>query len=360
MTDSIKKISDRIAGAVQFPGGTGPGGQAISARSSRSRNADKQSREPQPNGFNMDEMNSRYSMVLMGSKCVVYFEDPNAPLEGKKRVLSKDGFKDYLANHFTEQRCADGKIRTMTWATAWIQNPKRKTFSGIEFFPDPNNAPGTPGYLNLWSGFAVEPARKPDALRYKTFRDHLLNNVCRSDEKLFNWVFAFFAHMVQRPRERIGVSLVLKGKMGSGKTKVGEVIGSLFPQHYFLVDNPRYVTGNFNAHMATCLLLQSDEAVWAGDKAAEGRLKGLITSPIQQIEAKGVDPIRLPNYVRLIMTSNEDWSVPAGVDERRFCVLEVDQRCAKNHEYFREMDEELNSADGRRCSRTFSLSISKP
>ena len=53
------------------------------------------------------------------------------------------------------------------------------------------------------------------------------------------------------------------------------------------------MTGQFNAHMASCLLLQADEAVWAGDKAAEGRLKGLITSPIQQIEAKGVDPIRL-------------------------------------------------------------------
>ena len=42
-----------------------------------------------------------------------------------------------------------------------------------------------------------------------------------------------------------------------------------------------------------------------GDKSAEGRLKGLITSPRQQIEAKGIDPIPLPNYLRLIMTSNE-------------------------------------------------------
>src|SRR5206468_524793 len=67
----------------------------------------------------------------------------------------------------------------------------------------------------------------------------------------------------------------------------------------------------------------------------------LITSTIQQIEAKGVDPIRLPNYVRLIMTSNEEWVVPAGKDERRFCVVDVDPRCAQNHEYFGEMDEQL-------------------
>ena len=34
------------------------------------------------------------------------------------------------------------------------------------------------------------------------------------------------------------------------------------------------------------------QAVWAGDKAAEGRLKGLITSPFQQIEAKVVNRLR--------------------------------------------------------------------
>ena len=112
----------------------------------------------------------------------------------------------------------------------------------------------------------------------------------------------------------------------------------------FLVDDPRYVTGQFNAHMASCLLLQADEAVWAGDKAAEGRLKGLITAPMQQIEAKGIDPVRLDNYVRLLMTSNEEWVVPAGKDERRFAVLDVDPRCAQQHEYFAEMDQKWRMA----------------
>ncbi len=43
------------------------------------------------------------------------------------------------------------------------------------------------------------------------------------------------------------------------------------------------------------------------------------------------------------MTSNEDWVVPAGKDERRFCVLDVDPRCAQQHDYFREMDAELDN-----------------
>jgi Family of unknown function (DUF5906) len=324
----------------------------VGAKSTRRRRSDRAAPEsaadggpsgPRTFGFDVGGLNSKFALVLMGSKAVVYFEQPDAPLEGKKRVLALGAFNAWFANRFTEIRGADGKIKPITWATAWMQSKRRRSYSGIEFHPDPNNEPGTDGYLNLWSGFAIEPARERDCRRYGIFRDHLLNNVCRGDETLFQWVFGFFAHIVQRPRERLGVSLVMRGKMGSGKTKVGEIIGSLFPQHYFLVDDPRYVTGQFNAHMATCLLLQADEAVWAGDKAAEGRLKGLVTSPIQQIEQKGIDPIRLPNYVRLILTSNEDWVVPAGKDERRFCVVDVDPRCAKDHGYFREMDEELES-----------------
>jgi hypothetical protein len=183
---------------------------------------------------------------------------------------------------------------------------------------------------------------------YSTFRDHLFTNVCSGDKKLFDYVFGWIAHIVQKPRERIGTAIVLRGKRGTGKSKVGEVIGSLFSSHYFQVDEARYITGQFNAHMASCLLLQADEAVWAGDKAAEGRLKGLITSETQMIESKGVDPIRLQNYLRVIMTSNESWVVPAGMDERRFCVLDVGSLSAQNHEFFGDMDDELNSGGRER------------
>jgi hypothetical protein len=89
------------------------------------------------------------------------------------------------------------------------------------------------------------------------------------------------------------------------------------------------VTGQFNAHMASCLLLQADEAVWAGDKAAEPTQRPHhVAHPADRGQRRGSNPAQ--NYVRLIMTSNEAWVVPA-----------VDARCAGNHGYFREMAEVL-------------------
>jgi Family of unknown function (DUF5906) len=342
-------IEDRVAllrdaKAVERPVIPAPG-NAKKSPSARSIAEGHEPAKPRACGFDVDGLNREWALVLMGSKAVVFLEQPRGVFEDRKRFLTLDAFGAWFSNRFTEIVASDGKIKVITWDKAWMASSKRRAYRGVEFYPDPHNKPGTEGYLNLWSGFSVT-AGGGGWQRYKTFRDHLLNNVCGGNESLFRWVFGFFAHIMQRPRERIGVAPVLRGLMGTGKTKVGEVIGSLIAVHYFLVDDARYVTGNFNAHMATCLLLQADEAVWAGDKAAEGRIKGLITSPFQQIEHEGVDPIRLNNYVRLLLTSNESWVVPASMDERRFAVLDIDPRCAKNFEYFAEMDRELE--DGGR------------
>lgn len=308
-------------------------------------------RVPRGGGFSVEDMNREWGLVLMGSKAVIVREQPAGPMEDRLRLISVDAFRTWFLNSYTEVGTEDGKVSGMTWAKRWLAHKKRRQFAGIEFFPNPDGVPGTDGYLNLWRGFAVAPRQKENG--WAILRDHMLNNVCEGDEALFRWVLGWFAHMVQRPRERIGTALVMRGKMGTGKTKVGEIFGSLYPAHYFAVDDPRYVTGQFNAHMASCLLLQAEEAVWAGDKAAEGRLKGLVTSKFQMIEAKGIDPIRLDNFVRLLMTSNEDWVVPAGKDERRFCVLDVNPRCAQNTDYFREMDEQL--ANGGREALLYDL-----
>lgn len=305
------------------------------------------------------QMNEQFTLVLHGSKAVIFWEQPHALPEDRVRILTLDAFKTFHLNRFQVYSACVKNEKTGEFDTVskkrgvaplWLTHPDRKQAHGVEFYPDRDNASGTPGYFNLWRGFSVKPDfDTPKDVRWKKyaiFRDHLLTNVVDGDQTNFRWMFAWFAQMVQRPRERIGTAIVLRGRMGTGKTIPGMVIGSLFASHYFLVDDARYLTGNFNAHMASCLLLQVDEGIWAGDKAAEGRLKGLVTSEKQMIEAKGVDPIRLANFVRLFFSSNEDWVVPAGLEERRFAVFDIAQHVMQNHEYFGAMLQELD-AGGR-------------
>ncbi|EAV44933.1 hypothetical protein SIAM614_12998 [Stappia aggregata IAM 12614] len=294
---------------------------------------------PQEWGYSLEKMNSEWSLVLIGSKVAMVREQPHAKEEDRVRVVQVDSFHRLYNNKPTQVMGADGKIKTVSWSKRWEAERHRRQYDGIEFFPNPEGKAGTRGYLNLWQGFSYRPDAKAGS--WSVLKDHMLTNICNEDTELFRWVFAWFAHMLQRPRERPGTALVIRGLMGTGKSIMGEVMGSLIAPHFFQVDDPRYITGQFNAHMSACLLLQAEEAVWAGDKVAEGRLKGLITSKTQMIESKGVDPYRLDNFVRIMMTSNEDWVVPAGKDERRYCVLDCAPNAKENHGYFGEMMAEL-------------------
>jgi hypothetical protein len=223
----------------------------------------------------------------------------------------------------------------------WLRHRGRREYRfGMALMPE-----GAPdGVYNSFGGWAVQASEAPLEEACPTFLDHVRTNVAGGNESHFNYIMAWCAHMFQKPAERLGVALVLRGLEGSGKTKFGEIIGRLLGRHYLLVDDPRYLVGNFNSHMEGCLCLQCDEALWAGDKSAEGRLKGLITSAVHMVERKNVDPVSARNLVRLIMTSNEGWVIPAGPDARRYAVFDVASWALGNSEYFSQIDSEM--ADG--------------
>jgi hypothetical protein len=136
--------------------------------------------------------------------------------------------------------------------------------------------------------------------------------VCSGDEALFAWVMGWFAQLVQRPdRTSSGRRSCSAARRAPARRSSA---GSSAPArpHYALVADSRYIVGRFNAHLANCLMLQLDEATWGGDHAAAGKLKDLITGDYQYIEYKGKEPVTRANYVRLLVTGNNNWLVPAG------------------------------------------------
>lgn len=291
----------------------------------------------------IEAMNQRYAVVIMGQRAAILLDgrdDVGNAIE-RVRFMNVDAFKLWLAN---KRALHHGLWRNH--AEIWLEDKKRRQYRGLEFTPAaPGQSESRDGFFNLWRGFDVEPKKNTDLAA--PWLNHVFENVASSDSATYDWVVSWFAWMVQFPRKRIGTSLALRGGMGTGKTITGKIVGSLFPAHYFLIDEPRYLTGQFNSHLATTLLLQVDEGFWAGDKLAEGRLKGLITSEFQMIEYKGVDPVRMPNYVSLLISSNDDWVVPAGLRERRFTVLDMNPARIQDHKYFAALDATYREPEAR-------------
>ena len=137
-----------------------------------------------------------------------------------------------------------------------------------------------------------------------------------------------------------GLSL-RQAEEGTGKGVVCRAMVKIFGAHGLHVVQATHLVGQFNAHLRDVICLFADEAFFAGDAKHTSVLKGIITEPTLAIEAKYANTIMVPNYLHLLMASNEEWVVPAGSDARRFCVLDVAPHRAGDHEYFKELYVEM-------------------
>ena len=270
----------------------------------------------------VEEMNERHAAVLVGNH--LYFLWRDRWNEGMPVLMGKTDMANYYANR-------PGKP-----FEAWLRSPDR---AEVKIVFEPGIA-ATEDKFNVWRGFAVEPSDTADC---SLFLQMVLDVICSGDVMLFKYVMAWCADAVQNPAKRPGVVLVLKGEQGTGKGTFAHAIGALFGDHYAYASRSRHVTGNFNAHLANKLLMFADEALFAGDKANDGALKSLITEDELPVEMKGKDVIKLRNHLRIIMASNQDWVVPAALDDRRFAIIDVSPSRKQQPAYFGPIKNQLDN-----------------
>ena len=204
---------------------------------------------------------------------------------------------------------------------------------------DPSKRKYPANVLNLWQGFAV--TEKPGS--WSLLKAHIRDILCNGNDDHCKWLLDWMANLFQNPARQGEVAIAMRGPEGSGKGIVARAIRHILGQHGFVISNPKHLIGNFNAHQRDCLFLFVDEAFWAGDRAHIGVLKSVITEPHLTIEGKGRDVILVPNFLHIMMATNELWAVPASVDSRRFCVFDVSNARANDTAYFGAILKELDN-----------------
>ncbi len=218
----------------------------------------------------------------------------------------------------------------------WFESLDRARVQNIAF--NPQRPPGRKGdFFNLFEGLAVKPnapasGKLDDAA--PLFLNHIFEVICGGDVKAYKYVIKCLAKMVKYPWRKLGVVIVLKGKQGAGKNAFLDVMRKIFGRHGIEVTNQRHATGNFNQHMYDKIFIVLNEAVWGGDKQSEGTLKASITEEYCLIESKGVDVREGKNHWSYMISSNENWCIPASKDARRFYMTPISNLRVGDHEYF--------------------------
>jgi hypothetical protein len=298
----------------------------------RTAGADKEKKEEKDRII--DEFNRKHAVVLLGGKCVVLNEviDPtfNRP---DVTFSSIADFKNYYSNQkiFVE---TDKGTKPIPKTEIWISSPHRRQHEGIVFSPGKD----IPGHYNLFRGFAVKPVKGDWSL----YRDHLKTIIANGVQEHFRYLINWMRRIAQDPGgEKPGTSVVFKGGQGVGKGQAVCQFGEIFGPHFLHITNGLQLTGRFNSHLKDALVVFLDESIWGGDRGAEGVLKGMVTEKYVMVEPKGKDAFAVKNHMNLFIASNSTWVVPAGLEERRFFVLEVSPKRKQDHEYFRAIIEQM-------------------
>lgn len=273
----------------------------------------------------IEEMNRKHFVVRVGSDEVIGLEAAEGVVFQTSASLSLRYRNRQVPTGINKK----GETTFKTLDDAWLTSPMRRAYGRVVFAPPPR--PVHPDDYNLWKGFALEPAPGDCSL----YLEHLHQVICSDNTEHFNYLLNLLALTIQEPGSPSEVATVLRGKQGTGKGVFIRALGDIFgPRHYTQLDKVEQLTGRFNASCSGKVVIFADEAFFAGDKREIGALKRLITEPTLHIERKGIDGVDEDNHVHLFMATNEDWSWPAGLDDRRGFLLKVSDSRRQDFKYF--------------------------
>lgn len=276
----------------------------------------------------LQEYNEKYAVVSVEGKFRIALTD--VPPGEPPVFMQKDDFLNLMQ---PDTVTIDDK--TVQRARLWLANQRRRHFDRVDFLPGDDDSRGT---LNLWTGWALEPKSGSCS----AWLELLHKVICGGEDTLTNWLLHWFANILREPQSKSLTAPVLIGTQGAGKSLLFKYFGKILGPAYTTVTNEEHIYGKFNRHLATTLLLHSEEALYGGEKRHRGIIKSLITDEFRIFEQKGIDARQVRNYLRLALTSNEAHAAPAEPNDRRYTVIDLGQRTI-TREQARRVDAEMHN-----------------
>ena len=273
----------------------------------------------------------------------------NFRIPGKMQEMTRKNFME-LTEAWSLTITVEGSPnpKTVSYAQLWLKYVDKRSWDQFVFDPsyefDPNLM--RKGDFNRWPGFATKPKKGNCWLFLRFVKDI----ICAGNKKHYRWLLAWLAQIVQHPEFKPGTAVVLIGKKGAGKSFFGKKIRKLFGEEIcFKTPKRDDLFGNWSDHLENKILVQLEEAIWAGNKQEMSELNELITGETQSIQTRFKSAKQSQSYMRFLLNANpgdgtKNWVFPATFDERRYSAFYVSEaQMNRKVEYFDPIDEQLEN-----------------
>lgn len=244
-------------------------------------------------------------------------------LDGSRNAYTVKGFKDAYAN--------------MEHVKEWLESPLRRSYERIVMEP----GGGCHDYdYNEFKGF---PIVGKEGVNIEPILKHIRDIICGGRFSESEWLLDWIAHIFQKPDEKPRTAIVLYSHQeGAGKGFIVRMLSLLLGKYILETSDHNFASGRFRGEIRDKLLIIGDEAVWGGQKSILGALKQFVTEPEMVIEEKFTPRMRINSYHRLLITTNELWTVPIGQTDRRWTFFESSGEKVGDANYFNSLFDLLN------------------
>ena len=200
----------------------------------------------------------------------------------------------------------------------WLNDPSRRTIHTIDMRPSDDPMVFSPPVVFRYTTFP-----KTENTKAIWWFDNLIRILSKNNETIYEYLYCWLAHMVQRPFENPGTAIFFTGAKGCGKDTLGDflvqwIVGSTLAHNY---DSTAQFWEKHDTSRENRILIKLEEVSGVVNRQHVAEMKARITSADLTVNEKGKTPRTSANYNHYIGTTNEGQPVKVEEGERRFNVF---------------------------------------
>lgn len=203
-----------------------------------------------------------------------------------------------------------------------------RKFDKMDFLPEQPEFVGA--VYNTWRPSDLKPVEGDPAIFFEHM-EYMFEDVMER-----NMVLNFLAWCVQNPAEKPNFALVIKGKQGTGKSFIGQVMERIFGLHNTGRPMNASIQSQFNGWARNVKLVVIEELMVKGRVDLMNHLKPMVTDPIIEINEKYQPAQRITNTCVILAFTNHDDALPVEDDDRRYAIA-ISEAFPKGDEYYRRL-----------------------
>jgi len=238
--------------------------------------------------------------------------------------------------HYWEFDEKTGKSIKKPFVLKWLLDENIRFYNNVDYYPTMNMCPKNT--FNLWNDFPIKNIPLDNDADTSLLHLHL-KTLLNEDEIDIEWFLNWLAHIVQFPHKKTEVAVVLYDKQfGTGKSMIAEEFLKKIIGDNKMITTCRTdkVFGKFTNTQGK-LLCVLNEASGKETFELNEVIKESITGKTIEMEKKGVDSVRISDYLNYIITTNNLNCIKLEEGDRRFMVFNTSSKMKGDVEYFNKL-----------------------